>query len=80
MSRPKGYACSSATKAKMSAASKAAWADPEVRQRMSEASKKAWAEKYEADLAPKQRREQRKGLPPVPRDPYEALLFGGATP
>jgi hypothetical protein len=65
-----------AVRAKMSAASKAAWADPAVRAKMSAASKAAWAEKYEADLAPKRKRETRKGLPPVPRDPFEALLFG----
>ena len=66
-----------AVRAKMSAARKAAWADPAVRAKMSAASKAAWAEKYEQDMRPKQRRETRKCLPPVPRDPYEAMLFGG---
>ena len=78
MSAARKAACADpAVRAKMSAASKAAWADPAVRAKMSAASKAAWAEKYERDLAPKQRRESRKGLPPVPRDPYEAMLFGG---
>ena len=67
-------------RARMSAAQKKAWADPEVRARISAAQKKAKAEKYEAEIAPKQSRELRKGLPTVPRDPYEALLFGGAAP
>ena len=66
-----------AVRAKMSAARKAAWADPAVRAKMSAARKAAWAEKYEQDMRPKQRRETRKCLPPVPRDPYEAMLFGG---
>ena len=66
-------------RARISEARKKELADPEVRARMSEASKKAWAEKYEADLAPKRKRETRKGLPPVPRDPYEAMLFGGGA-
>ena len=68
---------SSAVRAKMSAARKAAWADPAVRAKMSAASKAAWAEKYEAEIAPKRTRETRKGLPEVPRDPFEAMLFGG---
>ena len=66
-----------AVRAKMSAARKAALADPAVRAKMSAASKAALAEKYEQDMRPKQRRETRKCLPPVPRDPYEAMLFGG---
>ena len=47
--------------------------------RKSAARKAAWAEKYEQDMRPKQRRETRKCLPPVPRDPFEALLFGGGA-
>ena len=75
--RMTGRKHSDATRAKMSAARKAAWADPAVRAKMSAARKAAWAEKYEQDMRPKQRRESRKCLPPVPRDPYEAMLFGG---
>ena len=77
--RMTGRKHSDATRAKMSAARKAALADPAVRAKMSAASKAAWAEKYEQDMRPKQRRETRKCLPPVPRDPFEALLFGGGA-
>ena len=62
---------------RLSSVGQAALADPAVRAKMSAASKAAWAEKYEQDMRPKQRRESRKCLPPVPRDPYEAMLFGG---
>jgi type VI protein secretion system component VasK len=48
----------------------------QTRAKMSAASKAAWAEKYEADLAPKRKRESRKGIGHVPRDPFEDLLFG----
>lgn len=51
---------------------------PEQRAKMSAARKAAWAEKYEAELAPKRKRETRKGLGEIPRDPFEAALFGGA--
>lgn len=74
----KGKRRSPEQRAKMSAASKAALADPAVRAKMSAARKAAWAEKYEAELAPKRKRETRKGLGEIPRDPFEAALFGGA--
>ena len=69
-----------AVRAKMSAASKAAWADPAVRAKRSAARKAALAEKYEADLAPKRKRESRKGLGDVPRDPFEQMFFGKRRP
>ena len=61
---------------RISAARKAAWADPAVRAKMSAARKAAWAEKYEAELAPKRKRESRKGLGDVPQDAFAARLFG----
>lgn len=73
------YKRSAETRAKMSAARKAALADPAVRAKMSAATKAAWAQKHEASLVPKQRREMRShaALAEIARDPFEALLFGG---
>lgn len=45
MGRRPGFTHSAETLAKISAARKRAWADPEVRQRMSAARKRAWAKK-----------------------------------
>ena len=77
MAWPKGKPRSAETRARMSEAHKAAWADPAVRARMSEARKAAWADRYEAEMQPRQVRETRKSLGEVPRDALEALIFGG---
>jgi hypothetical protein len=69
-----------ATRAKMSAASKAALADPATRAKMSAARKAALAAKDDRDNQPQQRRTRadKAVLQDVPRDPLEAALFGGA--
>lgn len=67
--RKPGHVCSADTRAKMSAARKAAWADPAVRAKMSAARKAALAEKHRAERAraaafAKPRREKHPKAPP----------------
>lgn len=71
--RPKGFRCTADTRAKMSAARKAAWADPEVRAKMSAASKAALADpEVRAKMHP-----HLAALTPQERADYDTLKKAG---